>query len=288
MQSKPECLYCLIKQAWNTVQMATQDETLQTDVLREAAGFLQNTDLVNNPAVLSTPVYQIVSRITGVKDPYKKIKAETNEEAKRLLPELRKIIVESGDAIKTALHIAVAGNIIDLGIGHTYDLKKDIHDILKLKFAIDDTENFLRELKPGRHLLYLGDNAGEIIFDTILVEELLKTGVQISFAVKSSPIINDALMEDARFAGLMDLVPLIETGSGDIGVNLTNASDEFRDNFEKADIILGKGHGNFETCVGMNRDVFFLLKAKCHVVAHELCVSKGDIVFKYQKTQGQI
>jgi uncharacterized protein with ATP-grasp and redox domains len=263
--------------------MATQDQTVQTNVLKEIAGLILQTDLRNNPAAVSTPVYHTVSRLTGVADPYKKCKARTNAEARRLLPELQKIMAQSGDSLQTALHLAAAGNIIDLGIGHAYDLRKDILEILEHPFAIDDTEQLLQELKPGRHLLYLGDNAGEIVFDSILVNELLKTGIEITFAVKSSPIINDAMMEDAVFAGLTESVRVIETGSGDIGVNPTNACKAFRNAFDSADILLGKGHGSFETCVGMDRNIFFLLKAKCDVVAGELGVKKGDIVFKHQK-----
>ena len=122
-----------------------------------------------------------------------------------------------------------------------------------------------------------------IIFDRILVEELLKTGVEIIFIVKSGPIINDAMMADARVAGLTDLVPVIETGSNDIGINVSRSSEEFLKAFKSADLILAKGHGNFETCCAFPQNFYFLLKAKCKVVAKELGVRMGDIVFKNNK-----
>jgi uncharacterized protein with ATP-grasp and redox domains len=101
----------------------------------------------------------------------------------------------------------------------------------------------------------------------------------VTFAVKSGPIINDATMEDARQVRLTDLVPVIETGAGDIGVEWANVSDEFRRAFETADVILSKGHGNFETTEDRPENLYFLLKAKCEIVARALGVTLGDIVF---------
>ena len=281
MKSDPECLICMLRQALNTVRVVTQDRNLQQKVLKRVAQEVQGTDLSKNPALISTPVYQIVSEMTGAADPYKASKVETNQEALKMLPELQALVDRANDPLKTALHVAVTGNIIDLGIGQDYDLKRDVKEILNKRFAIDHIESFKRELQQGRTLLYLGDNAGEIVFDRVLIEEIMKVGVDVTFSVKSSPVINDALMEDAVYAGLTDIVRVIETGSGDIGVNLDRSSEEFRHAFESADVIIGKGHGNFETCTGLPYNLYFLLKAKCDVVASELGVQKGDIVFKH-------
>jgi len=127
-------------------------------------------------------------------------------------------------------------------------------------------------------VLYLGDNSGEIVLDTILVEYLLKLGKKVTFTVKSAPIINDATLEDAHFAGIDRLARVIETGSNDIGVCWENASAEFISEFESADIIIAKGHGNFETCLGRKENIYFLLKTKCELVASELNVPLGSIV----------
>lgn len=281
MKSDFECLVCMMKQALNTVTVATDDVQLQREVINRVARLIPETDLNRTPAFNSQKVYDVVSEITGVKDPFKKIKKQSNEDAIRLLPHLKKLVSDSADPLNTALHLAVAGNIIDTGIGYNYNLEKDIVAMMASGFAIEDIASFKKVLQAGRKVLYLGDNAGEIVFDRILVEEILKTGVDIVFAVKSGPIINDAMMEDARAACLMDLVEVIETGSNDIGVQLERSGKMFREKFESADMILAKGHGYFETCSGMNDERFyFLLTAKCAVVARELGVQTGETAFK--------
>jgi uncharacterized protein with ATP-grasp and redox domains len=146
----------------------------------------------------------------------------------------------------------------------------------------------MKELMPGRRLLMLGDNSGEIVFDRLLIEELLRANIDVTYCVKSRPIINDATMEDARTAGIDTLVPVIETGSGDIGINFEHVSNEFRQAFESADLILAKGHGNFETCHDLPDNIYFLLKTKCNVVAQELGVEKGAIVFKNNRVSDPI
>ncbi|MFC1725773.1 DUF89 domain-containing protein [candidate division KSB1 bacterium] len=280
MKSDLQCLVCLLKQALNTVKLVTDDEIHQREVCNKVSRWIIEADLEKNPAEVSTVIYRIVSDVTGVKDPYKEIKEKTNRQALLMLPEMQNILSQSENPLDTALHIAVAGNIIDLGIGQKFDLKKDVREILDTPFAVNDIEHFRNELKPGRKLLFLGDNSGEIVFDRILVEHLLSYDIDIVYAVKSGPIINDAMPEDAETAGITGLVPVIETGSDDIGINFKNTSKEFNKEFQDADLILGKGHGNFETLSGSPQNIYFLLKAKCGVVAREAGVEKGDIVFK--------
>ena len=200
-----------------------------------------------------------------------------------MVPELRTLIEQSRDPLDAALHVAVAGNVIDLGIGHKFDIEKDVRRIMKQDFAIDAVGDFRKELKGGRNLLYLGDNAGEIVFDRLLVERILPTGTEVTFVVKSAPIINDAVMQDAKEAGLTKLVKVITTGSNDIGVYWPSVSREFKNAVAAADIIVSKGHGNFETCHDRPGNWYFLLKAKCEMVAEELGVKLGDIVFKHLK-----
>ncbi|MFC1556905.1 DUF89 domain-containing protein [candidate division KSB1 bacterium] len=280
MKSDPECLVCLLKQALNTVRIASDDVAMHREVLNHVAEEIPGADLSRSPADISTIVYRIVSQVTGVADPYAEIKKRTNREALLMLPYLREIMSAASDTLDAVLHIAVSGNIIDFGIGHDYDLKKDVKEILNTKFIINDIGDFKEELRPGRKLLYLGDNSGEIVFDRMLVEELLRYGVDITFVVKSGPVINDAMMEDAEEAGITKLVPVIESGSNDIGVNFNNVSDEFRKTFDDSDVIVAKGHGNFETCSDQPGNFCFLLKSKCDVVARELGIRKGDIAFK--------
>jgi uncharacterized protein with ATP-grasp and redox domains len=242
--------------------------------------------LNQTPTAFSQHVYRIVSEVTGIKDPYRRQKHETNRIAMRLLPGLRRRIQRSKDPLDAALHAAVAGNIIDLGIGHKFDLDKDIHRLMRQPFAVSSIRSFRKELRPGRKLLYLGDNAGEIVFDTLLVQQALDHGLSVTYTVKSGPVINDAMMEDAELCGMTKLARVIETGSDDIGIYWSRVSEEFRRALREADLIVAKGHGNFETCDDRPGNFYFLLKAKCEVVAASLGVKMGDIVFAHN-TRGQ-
>jgi len=279
MKARPDCVLCLFKQALNTVRFVTSDPRVHERVLRRVAAETSRQRLSQTPTALSQHVYRIVSEVTGVKDPYRKQKDETNRIALRLLPTLRRKVRRARDPLDAALHVAVAGNIIDLGIGQKFDIETDIHRLMRQPFAVSVIRAFQKELRSGRRLLYLGDNAGEIVFDTLLVEVLLARGVHVTYVVKSGPIINDATLADAKTAGMTRLVRVIETGSNDIGIQWKNTSGEFRKSFMSADVIVAKGHGNFETCDDRPENLYFLLKAKCDVVAAALGVKTGDLVF---------
>ncbi len=126
-------------------------------------------------------------------------------------------------------------------------------------------------------MLIIGDNAGETIFDKVLIEELLN--LEIIYAVRSGPIINDATIEDVELAGLNRQVRLISTGCDAPGVIRTECSQEFLKIFDEADIVISKGQGNYETLSEEEREIFFLLKVKCPVIAKHIGVDSGDYVF---------
>jgi len=281
MKAKPDCIVCMFRQALNTLRLITDDPEVHRKVLSKIARWISDTSLYDTPAGISQPVYDIIAEATGVWDPYEKQKKESNEIALILLPALKSIVDTAEDPLDAALHIAAAGNTIDLGIDHKFNIEKDVPEIMNLDFAISAIEEFRKELGPRKKFLYLGDNAGEIVFDMLLVEHILQTRTEVIFAVKSGPIINDATMKDAEEIGMTNLVRVIETGSNDIGVNWNNASREFRKFFQDVDVIIGKGHGNFETCNDRPENIYFLLKAKCQMVADELGARLGDIVFKH-------
>jgi hypothetical protein len=271
----------MFRQALNTLQRVTQDPEITFRVLFRLGNQLSPAARHQTPAAFSMPVYRIIAEETGVPDPYAKEKRETNEAALALLPAIRSILEACEDPLDGALHAAVAGNIIDMGIGHRFDIGRDILPLLRKPFAVNAIQEFRSELRPGRRLLYLGDNAGEIVFDQLLVETLQANGVEVTYVVKSGPIINDATMDDAVSTGMTRVCRVIETGSNDIGVNWNHVSAEFRQAVSQSDVILGKGHGNFETCVGEAGNFYFLLKAKCPVVATAAGCACGDIVFKH-------
>ncbi len=281
MKAYPECLACIFNQTIRTAKLITDDQAVWEKAIRKLAERIKTFKLADEtPASVSMPVYEIITEITGMEDPYKDLKKETNKAAKNILPQLEKLVFGSRDPLSSAVHMAAAGNIIDFGINHDLDVEKDVIPSAKMSFAIDDIDSFRNDIRPGVHVLYLGDNSGEIIFDKVLIEELIELGARVTFSVKSGPILNDATWEDAEYAGIDRIARIIGTGSADLGVNWKKASEEFRQVFDSADIIISKGHANFETVFGMPGNSYFILKAKCECVARELGISVGDLVLK--------
>jgi uncharacterized protein with ATP-grasp and redox domains len=282
MRTRPDCIPCLFSQALNTARHVTRDPETVLAVMRAVARYVhESASFACSPAVLSKPIYRIVSEITGEADPYAGLKSSTNRLALELLPAVEKFVESAPDPLEAALHAAAAGNVIDFGIAAHVNVERDVLPILKKPFAVNAVADFRAELGPGRRVLYLGDNAGEIVLDTLLVKQIQRTGTEVIFAVKSGPIINDATMADAEQAGMTRLAQVIETGAADIGTILPNCTAEFRRLFDSADAIVAKGHGNFETCNDLPANLYFLLKIKCAMVAEELSLPPGEIVFKH-------
>lgn len=283
MKASPDCIVCVFWQALRTARLMTDNPELHKKVLSKVSAWIASADMDTSPAVLSKPVYQIICEVIGNDDPFKIHKRKSNTTALNLLPQLRELVAQNPNPLETALRISALGNLIDFGIGHDFNIENDVKENINKEFAINAIAEFEKELRPGCKLLYLGDNAGEIVMDMILVELLQKREVQVTYTVKSAPIINDATMEDAKECGMMSITRVITTGGDDIGINWDNVSQEFVDAFSSADVILAKGHGNFETCDERTENIYFLLRVKCHVVAKQLGVSEGNSVFLHRK-----
>lgn len=278
MKAELACIPCIMKQAYNTAMRATDDPAERLEIMKRAADYVKTVDFTLSPADSSNPVYRIAREVSGRDDPYERDKKYYNELCLGMLPDLRRRIEETGDPIGASARAAILGNLIDLGIGLEFDLDRDLKRIFDLPFGVDDTL-LLRDAVTvgGASILYLGDNAGEIAFDRLLVERMAEKN-RVTFVVKSGPIINDATMEDARTVGLTDIVEVIETGSNGIGVKWSEVTETFLERYRAADIIISKGQGNYETMSGKKGVKFFLLRAKCESVAAALGVKFGDIV----------
>jgi hypothetical protein len=276
------CIPCFVKQALTAIRLSTPDLALQQKILDEVLRSIQGLSLDATPALLSHAVYAVVREMTGVADPFERAKHETNQRALALLPELRRRIAASPDPLYAAVKIALFGNVVDLGIGHAFDIERDLRGALAAELAVDDYPAFRAALENSRRILYLCDNSGEIAFDRLLIEDL-RSRCEVTASVKSGPIINDATLRDAEEVGLTSLVRVITTGSDYIGIAWDHCSAEFAEAFRAADLILAKGQGNFETLDCAPAEIFFLLKVKCPEVAREIGVRDGAPVFLHRR-----
>jgi len=286
LYSRLGCVPCLFKQALNTVKIVTGDEETRLTVLKRLAQLLQEIDLERTPAALSNLAYQAVREVTGVEDPYKEEKVRLNNFALKFHDFIKQKIEASDKPLFTAAVAAIAGNVIDLGIGagHKMNFEGELETIFNTELAVDHFDEFIKDLESAETICYFLDNCGEIVFDRIFVEELLnfKT-LDITAVVKSGPIINDATMDDAGQVGLTDIAKVIGTGSNLIGCDPEYLSEETQEAFKNADIVISKGQGNLESLTAYDQNIYFLLKAKCEIVAEFLGVKLGDWVFLANK-----
>ena len=277
MKTYLDCIPCFVNQAIRAGRIATDDEKQIKTLLDNIGDLIKNIPMQSSPPETGALVYKKIREITGNNDPYKKIKEENIKEALSLYPELKKIVAESDNKLLTAVRIAIAGNVIDLGIDKEFNIVEDIHKILKQGFAIFDFDKFKQQIEKSKTILYLGDNAGESVFDKILIEEINKP---TTYAVREIPVINDLTIQDAKDSGLEEVASIISSGTTAPGTILSLCNAEFIEKFNNAEIIISKGQGNYEGLSEINRSIFFLLKAKCSVIAKDLKVSVDDIILK--------
>jgi damage-control phosphatase, subfamily I len=258
-------------------------------ILEEFAKMIPGISLKSSPPEIARLGYILLKNVAVNNDPYKDIKQKSNKIALGVLGKLKAKVASSGDRFLTALELAIAGNIIDFGVKNNLDVKAELKKILKKadkgvhKKSIFHYTEFIAVLKKSKSILYLGDNAGEVVFDRILIEEIKRIypEMNIYYVVKESPIINDALIEDAMACGIDKHAKIISNGADAPGTVLALCSREFKKAYRNADMIISKGQGNFESLSEKSRPVFFLFMVKCHVVAKETRCAMGEIVLLY-------
>jgi uncharacterized protein with ATP-grasp and redox domains len=281
MRTYLDCYSCLVQQAVDAGRRACDEPVVQERILREALAALAKADLSLPPPLCARLIGEIIQRHTGVDDPYLEAKQRSNEFALSLLERCRSHLATSTDPLATAIRLAAAGNIIDFGIHGAVSVGLDwvetsIAHALEAPLDPVVLERFRERAANARRILYLADNAGELAFDRLLIEQLPKGAVTV--AVKGGPILNDALLEDAQAVGIGEVAAIIDNGAQIPGTWLPDCSPEFREHFAAADVVISKGQGNFETLSDTTREVFFLLKVKCPMVSQHLATPVGTIL----------
>ena len=275
MKTYLDCLPCFMNQTLRAGRIATNDETKIKKLLDEVGTMIKDIPMENTPPVTGEIIYRKISEITGNYDPYKKIKQRNIEKALSLYPSLKEKVKKSDDRLLTALRISIAGNVLDYGVNTNFNINKEIEEVFKKEFAISDYKKFKYFLNDSKEILYLGDNAGEAVFDKILIEEL---GKAVTFVVREVPVINDITMKEAEQIGIDKIAHVISSGTTAPGTILDLCNDDFIRKFNKADMIISKGQGNYEGLSGVDRSIFFLLKVKCPVIARNIGVKENTIV----------
>ena len=284
MKTYLDCIPCFLRQALGVARVTTDDINVHRRVLNAVASLIPELPLDVTPPEIAQQVYRITCQTTGSHDPYREEKRRANEKALALYPRLKETVANSDNPLLTASKLAIGGNSIDLGPTPKYaDINSIIASALATGLSINDYDKFYSSINDSQRILYLGDNAGEIVFDRILIEEIKQIkDIRIDFVVRESPIINDATMADARYIGLDRVANLISSGSDAPATILAQCSTHMLKLYHAADTIIAKGQGNFESLSEEEGNIFFLLKAKCEVIAELLGVGVGDAILKKQ------
>jgi uncharacterized protein with ATP-grasp and redox domains len=278
VRTEQDCLPCFYRQINRTLAYAGVNGDRGRDILRKASAIIECASANEVPARTTTFLHRLLREETGV-DPYQQVKEKYNHIALEKLPELRRMAQESADRLEGSVRIAIAGNVIDFGIFETVDLDRSLAESFNLPLSPVDFHNFKTAVSKARRILYLCDNAGEIVFDRILLETLKELGKDLSAAVKGHPVINDATRADALLAGIHEYATVLDNGNDGIGTLLELCSPQFLETYRSADLIISKGQANYETLEQTkDRRIFFLFKVKCRVVADFLGRRDGDIV----------
>lgn len=284
MKTYPDCLPCLLRQSLEASRHVSRDSGIHEQVLRRVLSYAGEMDFDDPPPMAGAAIHRIIREITGDPDPYVEAKEQCNRMALNFLPALRTIVGQSPDPLETALRLSIAGNIIDFAVDHRPSqsaVDRAVEESLAAPVPSDALRALREAAAAAEDILYLADNAGEIVFDRLLIEQL--PSERLTFVVKGSPVINDAVLSDALFAGISHHCEIIDNGSDIPGTVLSHCSPSFVDRFRKADLIISKGQGNYESLSEVGREVFFLFKAKCPVIAGHLACTIGDLILMRHK-----
>ncbi len=282
-----DCIPCFLRGALEAARSATPDVETHIEVMREALQVVSNGSDQTAP-LLSQRIHRRLRELTGIADPYLDAKRRFNTLALSLMPVFRAQLGIAEDPFSYSVRLAIAGNIIDMGVHGNLseaEVRSSLQQVLSEPFS-GDVAFFQSAILAANRILYLADNAGEIVFDRLLIEQL--PAGRVTVAVRGGPVLNDATLTDASVAGIDQVAQVIDNGSDAPGTILRECSLAFRVAFSRADLIIAKGQGNYETLRHTTGNLFFLLKIKCPVVAADTGVPIGTqalIAFSPSKTR---
>jgi uncharacterized protein with ATP-grasp and redox domains len=274
-----DCFPCFLRQSVIALRLGTSDGKLQETILKSTLEDIGRSDIFKPPAFTTTFIHRRIRQMLGA-DPFRRIKSEYNQIALELYSSLKESVRKSPDPLWMSSRLAIAGNVIDFGIFTSVDIQGAIGRALADKLDADDYGSLKETISSIDEVLYLTDNAGEIVFDRLFIETLASLGKRVTAVVKGSPVINDSTMEDARESGLMEVCEVIDNGSDAVGTILDWTCSSFQETFNRAQLIISKGQANFETLNGVDKNIFFLFQSKCEVVSKELGLSKGSMLLR--------
>ena len=284
---RSECYFCHLKTVEKLIgKFSLKPEQAESFIL-SIHELLYHSWQMTNP-VLATHIHRLARERLNHTNLYLEEKHRANE----LLMgqyESWKIRVESSyNPLKIAAKLAVIGNIIDYGAHSVSDnITNQVNTLLSNDLAIDESQKLTEKIRQAKTIFYIGDNAGEIVFDKLFIETMQHSDV--TYAVRGKPVLNDVTIDDTEETDIYKICNIITSGSDSPSTILEYCSEEFMHHFNTADLVISKGQGNFEGLMNSNRDnLFFLLIAKCKPIAELLGVRECSMVVKESKKRNYV
>ncbi|MGI5861023.1 MAG: damage-control phosphatase ARMT1 family protein [Myxococcales bacterium] len=283
MRLHPDCLPCFARQIHDLCSLHGSTVEQKLHWSRQALRCVLDADWELSPPEVGAAMHARLAELSGIEDPYADAKLRQNEHLLGRLPELAARVARSPDPLAAALRLSMAGNLIDLGIHPRLredQVDRAIEEAFSVAIEPERVRQFAEETAAARRILFLADNAGEIVFDRLLLEALPREKTVV--AVRGRPVLNDVTLRDAEHVGLTGLVRVISNGAGVPGTSLAMSSPELRRAFAEADLVVSKGQGNYETLHSVDKPIYFLFKLKCVPVQEMLGLPLGTLVFRRQ------
>lgn len=278
------CFECDIKQMKKISKYMGLDIERENKILEITDNYLKNCDMYKTNPEIMGEIWKEISKIIQTDNPYKDIKSYYNKLLLSMEKNIESIISTADNPNRQALKIAIIGNLIDFAAKHKFNeesLREMINNSSDTALKIDDSDKMFDEVQKADKLLYLGDNCGEIVIDKVFIKRLKKLNpkLKVYYGVRGKPIVNDVTMEDAEEVNMFEAANVISNGDGSLGTVLYETDNEFKNIFNKCDIVISKGQGNYEGLLGNNKNnIFFLFMAKCDLVAGPIGVKPMSIV----------
>jgi hypothetical protein len=283
MKIKYECYPCILRQSIESAEMIEVSDQQMQQIIKHFGDILSPALEKDYTApMLAAEMQKYIKNLTEVEDPYFDLKEKNLSQAQKLLPLVEKEIETAEDSLLAALLMSAMGNSIDAGVSLNVDIKENIDQAIEDSFAHSDYSRFKDELQQASTLLIIADNTGEALFDRLLLKELKPYDLKITYAVRELPILNDITAAKAEELGIGEYAEIIKSGTTAPGMLMEEASEEFLAAYQEADLVISKGQGNLEGLLDIEEDIYFLLKAKCEIIAEILGVGLNDFVFLHR------
>jgi len=248
MNIEKECVDCILNQVEKTISILNTTEKKAALIRKKALDMSKKFSFSHTPPFVAKEVYQMISELSGVKDPFFQLKQESIVKASEHLEYIEEMIQKSEDKIFAALKASVAGNVIDFGAKEQFSLSEEIKKVFDTDFAKNDYKELLEDIKKNDSILLIADNSGENVYDRVLVETIknIFPDKKFYYAVRGRAVINDITIFEARQIGMDEVCEIVDTGVDTPGLDLSRADSAFLKLYKSAGVIIAKGMGNYE------------------------------------------